>query len=63
MAVRGPDYLWLRFWTDDGFRAAAFALATTAGLWTLASTHALGRRVSGRPAWATRERSPRWTIR
>jgi hypothetical protein len=53
MAVRGPDYLWLRFWTDDAFRAGAFALMTTAGLWTLASSHALGRRVGGRPSFAT----------
>lgn len=53
LAVRGPDYLWYRFWTGDGFRTLGLAVVATGVFWALASAHALGRRVGGGIRFAT----------
>jgi hypothetical protein len=39
VAVRGPGYLWLRFWTDDAVRAALVVAGTVAVFSGLAAAH------------------------
>ena len=52
VALRGPDYFWFLFWSEGLFRTATFAVPLALAIWTLASSHALGRRVGGLHSFA-----------
>ncbi|MEX2471268.1 MAG: hypothetical protein WEA34_03765 [Gemmatimonadota bacterium] len=47
IAVRGPDYFWLRFWMTDPLRVGLFAAAIASMSWSLVSSYGIGHRVSG----------------
>jgi hypothetical protein len=47
IAVRGPGYFWLRFWTSDGFRSLLVLSAFVAAGWLAVSVHSALRRGCG----------------
>jgi len=50
-AVRGPDYFWFLFWSDGALRTGLFAVVIALGVWAIASSHWLGRALSGGRGW------------
>ncbi len=49
VAIRGPLFLWYRFWTDATFRMVLFAANGWVGVWVFWSLYRTLRDVAGRP--------------
>lgn len=52
IGVRGPDYFWLLFWTEDHFRTLLFGAVLAVALWTLLASYRAGVVLGGRRTFA-----------
>jgi hypothetical protein len=52
VGVRGPDYFWYLFWTEDGIRSTLFGTGAALLAWCLVASFRLALEVSRRPAFA-----------